>query len=80
MSRKGILSLLVAGALAGLTSVSPVMAQDTGGLGGGNTTVGTDTTNDRGTDWGWLGLLGLTGLLGLRRQPTVVHRDATARS
>ncbi|MCM3636050.1 WGxxGxxG family protein [Paenibacillus camelliae] len=26
----------------------------------------TAVDNDRGTDWGWLGLLGLTGLLGLR--------------
>jgi MYXO-CTERM domain-containing protein len=29
-------------------------------------TVPTDNDNDR--DWGWLGLLGLAGLLGLRRR------------
>jgi MYXO-CTERM domain-containing protein len=28
----------------------------------------TDTNNDR--DWGWVGLLGLAGLLGLRRRNT----------
>lgn len=30
---------------------------------------------DRGFDWGWLGLLGLAGLAGLRRPPTVVRRE-----
>ena len=33
-------------------------------------------TTDRDMDWGWLGLLGLAGLLGLRRRE--VHRDAAA--
>lgn len=37
-----------------------------------------DTTvhrENRGMDWGWLGLLGLAGLAGLRRPPTVVRRE-----
>lgn len=39
----------------------------------------TDRGND--TDWGWVGLLGLAGLLGLRKRPAVqhdVHRTTTA--
>ena len=32
-----------------------------------NRTVQYGTRNDRGFDWGWLGLLGLLGLAGLRR-------------
>jgi len=58
----------------------PVFAQGTTGSGNtaGSTaapvtTTGTDTTTrrdtDRGFDWGWLGLLGLAGLMGLRKQP-----------
>jgi MYXO-CTERM domain-containing protein len=41
-------------------------------------TASTDTprTMDRDIEWGWLGLLGLAGLLGLRRRE--VHRDAAA--
>jgi hypothetical protein len=41
------------------------------------TATGTDTTTrrdtDRGFDWGWLGLIGLAGLMGLRKQPDT-HR------
>ena len=37
----------------------------------------TDYNNDRDTDWGWLGLLGLAGLLGLRRRDHDHHVDAT---
>ena len=37
-------------------------------------------TNDRGFDYGWLGLLGLLGLAGLRRPaPQVVDRSAPHR-
>jgi MYXO-CTERM domain-containing protein len=45
----------------------------------GTTTTEVPGTADRGTDmdWGWLGLLGLAGLLGLRRRE--VHRDTAAR-
>lgn len=31
------------------------------------------TTDDNGTDWGWLGLLGLVGLLGLRSRNPERH-------
>jgi MYXO-CTERM domain-containing protein len=42
----------------------------------GGTTSG-NTSQNRGSDWGWLGLLGLVGLFGLRRkhEETVHHRD-----
>ncbi|HYF03767.1 MAG TPA: WGxxGxxG family protein [Patescibacteria group bacterium] len=46
----------------------PAAAQDNstgGGTYGGTTT---EHQHDDGTDWGWLGLLGLAGLLGLRRK------------
>lgn len=49
-----------------------------------NTNSGTMSTqendtqrDDRGFDWGWLGLIGLAGLAGLKRKPeqTQVYRD-----
>ena len=52
-----------------------------------NTTMGTntaaDTTNaragdDRGFDWGWLGLLGLIGLAGLMKKDRPVVRTSTS--
>ena len=47
------------------------------------TTTATDTVpvrQDDDRDYGWIGLLGLAGLLGLkRREPTVVHRDPAPR-
>ncbi|HEX7181068.1 MAG TPA: WGxxGxxG family protein [Thermoanaerobaculia bacterium] len=48
--------------------------QDTG-------TTYAETDRDNETDWGWIGLLGLAGLLGLRKRPVVhqdVHRTTTA--
>jgi len=33
--------------------------------------------NDNDRDWGWIGLLGLAGLLGLRRRDHDHHVDAT---
>jgi MYXO-CTERM domain-containing protein len=45
-------------------------AQDQGAVPG--TTY--EDTRDDDTDWGWIGLLGLAGLLGLRRREPV-HRD-----
>jgi MYXO-CTERM domain-containing protein len=46
----------------------------------GDTGTATGTTyeterDDNDTDWGWLGLLGLAGLMGLKRREPVVHRD-----
>lgn len=35
------------------------------------------TTDDDGMDWGWLGLIGLAGLLGLKRSEP--HRDTAGR-
>lgn len=63
-------SVLVTAAL-----ILPVMAsaQD-------NSTTATTTTTvreDRGFDWGWLGLLGLAGLLGRNRQPEVRQTTTT---
>lgn len=38
------------------------------------------TDDDDDTDWGWIGLLGLAGLLGLRRrEPDHRHVDTTTR-
>jgi hypothetical protein len=34
----------------------------------------------RRTDWGWLGLIGLFGLVGLRRRDTVVDVDRTGKA
>jgi hypothetical protein len=67
-------------AMAAVMSM-PAIAQTTSG---GGTTAGTaarSTTSetrrdDRGFDWGWLGLIGLAGLLG-RRKATHVHRVDT---
>jgi hypothetical protein len=52
-------------------------AGGTGGTGGtGASGYGDTARGDNDTDWGWIGLLGLGGLLGLRRRE-VPHRDAT---
>ncbi len=75
----------------------PAHAQSTGGGTGGGTAgntngtmtdhtqgAGTDATttrNDRGFDWGWLGLIGLAGLAGLagkKREEPTVYRDPNA--
>ena len=44
--------------------------------GGGAPDYGTQRTDDNDQDWGWVGLLGLTGLLGLRRRREEVHIPA----
>jgi hypothetical protein len=71
-------------ALAAALSM-PAFSQGTAGSGTtsrspGATTASADTTtvrrdNDRGFDWGWLGLIGLAGLMGRRRQPDVHRTD-----
>jgi MYXO-CTERM domain-containing protein len=51
-----------------LSCALPLAAQTTTGSGGTSATTGTDTTRrESGFDWGWLGLIGLAGLLGKRR-------------
>jgi MYXO-CTERM domain-containing protein len=52
-----------------------VYAQADTGTGTGTGTTYDDTRDDNDTDWGWLGLLGLAGLMGLKRREPVVHRD-----
>jgi MYXO-CTERM domain-containing protein len=62
------LSLLALG-LASLTAPIPATAQGDASLNRDTGARATqDDRNDRGKDWGWLGLLGLTGLAGLRRR------------
>lgn len=61
--------------ILGLSFLAPatLVAQDDA------TTTGTygTTTDDNDTDWGWIGLLGLAGLLGLKRREPVAYRDTT---
>jgi hypothetical protein len=67
-ARLAAVSLALAAGSAGV-----VAAQEGGGTTGGGTTGGgatnrtttSDTRTDRGFDWGWLGLLGLAGLIPL---------------
>ena len=87
---KAIRAGIIAAGLALAPSHLPASAQTdtTGGTTGGTnntttTTTGSDVAGadtDRGTDWGWLGLLGLSGLLGLiprKREETVRHTTTT---
>ena len=69
--RRRVLILLAAGAL-GVGAASPVaLAQDT------ETEA---TSEDEGTDYGWIGLLGLAGLAGLRgRKRDDRHNDGDKR-
>ncbi len=68
--------------LAGLAAL-PIMAQTTApGMGGTTTQSAPETTgrtgterHERGFNFGWLGLIGLAGLLGLRRHG---HRTDTS--
>ena len=76
----------------GLTCALSVSAQTTGGVTAGTTgsagttattgamTAGTSTRHDAesGFDWGWLGLLGLAGLMSLRRKADVPEFKRTS--
>ena len=57
-------------AIVSAAPVRTLAAQDTGAA-----ATRTVDRNDDDTDWGWIGLLGLAGLLGLRRPRDVVVRD-----
>jgi hypothetical protein len=81
MKRTHLYQVVSAGMLtltmAIMPMANPVSAQTTAP--GTNTTT-TDTYQDDGFDWGWLGLLGLIGLAGLagknKHQEPTVYRDA----
>ena len=89
---KAIGAGIIAAGLALAPAHLPASAQTdtTGGTTGGTNNTTTTTTpgsadvasadTDRGTDWGWLGLLGLSGLLGLiprKREENVRYTTTT---
>lgn len=75
--------LNVAATVILLTIAAPALAQTgTTGTGFGTTATTSVSTNqvteERGFDWGWLGLIGLAGLAGLaRREPERVRTQTT---
>ena len=63
-------SMLAIGAFLSLST--PVVAQTDDGA-STTTTTRTDDDDDDDQDWGWIGLAGLLGLLGLRKRNDHVH-------
>jgi MYXO-CTERM domain-containing protein len=72
--------LVLGGAIVAFGAFVPSTARAQTDTGMRSTTTTTTDTDDDSGKLGLLGLLGLAGLLGMRRrEPTVVHRDATMR-
>ena len=68
------LSIITAAAITSAFIALPAVAQTSGGgasdraaTAGNGQTYSTETRNDN-TNWGWIGLLGLAGLMGLRKK------------
>ena len=61
--RRPITTALLAIALLATAGVSPSQAQDAGGQGGES-----GQNDDEGTNYGWLGLIGLAGLMPKKRR------------
>ena len=73
-TRLMVTSAMVAGALVFAPSSARAQTTD-------STASATYTTdNHRGFDWGWLGLLGLLGLIPRKRRDTVVETRTTTGS
>jgi hypothetical protein len=73
----GIVSLLTVGGTAFAQSGGTGSGSGTG-TGSGSADTGTtysDNTRDNDHDWGWVGLLGLAGLMGLKRREVTRDRD-----
>ncbi len=95
MKRSDLSKAIGAGIIAAGLAIAPAhlpasgQTDTTGGTTGGTNSTTTTTTpgsdvagadTDRGTDWGWLGLLGLSGLLGLiprKREENVRYTTTT---
>jgi hypothetical protein len=72
----GIVSLLTFGGGAAFGQTGS--GTGSGSSGTGSTDTGTtysDNTRDNDHDWGWVGLLGLAGLMGLKRREATRDRD-----
>lgn len=91
MKRSDLSKAIGAGIIAAGLAIAPAhlpASAQTDTTGGTNSTTTTTTPRsdvdnaetDRDFDWGWLGLLGLSGLLGLipkKREETVRHTTTT---
>ncbi|MGI8958447.1 MAG: WGxxGxxG family protein [Bryobacteraceae bacterium] len=66
-SLKYLRSVLLAGGLV-LGTANAQTATDTASTASGTNTSSTRPDDRRGFDYGWLGLIGLAGLLGLRKR------------